>query len=62
MVGNIIVVFAVCGAVFYLYRQWKKTKNSDSPSCAGCDACAPDKTSSRNTILNAMEDSETKEK
>ena len=61
MIGNIIVVFTVCGAIFYLYRQWKKTKNSDSPSCAGCNACAASKKSSRDTILDSMEDAKTKE-
>ncbi len=62
MIGNVIVAFAVCGAFFYLYRQWKKIKNSDSPSCAGCNACQGSKKSNRNTIFNSMENAETKEK
>lgn len=64
MIGNIIVVLAVCGAVFYLYLQWKKIKASDSPSCAGCSACGTNKKDQQNTIFNSMEDAnaDTKEK
>ncbi len=62
MIGNIIVAFAVCGALFYLYRQWKKTKNADTPSCAGCSACASSKKNRSDTIFDSMEDTETKEK
>jgi len=62
MIGNIIVVFAVCSAIFYLYRQWKKTKNADTPSCAGCNVCAGSKKTRSNTIFDSMEDAKTKEK
>ena len=62
MTGNIIVVLAVCCAVFYLFRIWKKTKNSDSPSCAGCDACASNKSHHQNTTLNCIQDADKKEK
>ncbi len=55
MIGNIIVGLAVGGAVYYLYRQWKKTKTSDSPSCAGCSACATNKKHHQTHILNSME-------
>ena len=56
MIGNIIVGLAVGGSLFYLYRQWKKTKASDAPSCAGCSACAINKNHDRTPILNSMED------
>lgn len=62
MIGNVIVGLAVGGAIFYLYRQWKKTKDSDYPSCAGCNACQVTKKDSQNTIFNSMEDADTKEK
>lgn len=61
MTGNIIVVLAVCGAVFYLFRRWKKTKNSDSPSCGGCDACASNKTHHQKTTLESIQDADKKE-
>lgn len=54
MIGNVIVVFAVCGAVFYRYRQWKKIKDSDSPSCGGCGGCQGSKSNSRNTIFKSI--------
>jgi len=60
MIGNIIVALAVCGAIFYLYLQWKKTKDSDSPSCAGCDACQGNKENSGEAIYNSMEHAEKK--
>ncbi|WP_035238534.1 FeoB-associated Cys-rich membrane protein [Desulfobacter vibrioformis] len=62
MIENMIVAAAVCGAVFYLYRQWKKIKNADSPSCAGCNACAGSKKNRSNAIFDSMEEAETKEK
>ena len=62
MIGNIIVVLAVCGAVFYLYRQWKKTNESDSPSCAGCSACRNNTPDHQGTILNCVPDEDKKEK
>ena len=61
MTGNIIVIVAVCAAIFYLYRCWQKTKNSDSPSCAGCGGCCTGEKDTRNTTCNSIGDNETKE-
>ena len=37
---NIIIIPAVVLAVWYLYRRYKKTFDSDSPSCGGgCSGC-----------------------
>ncbi|MCK5165223.1 MAG: FeoB-associated Cys-rich membrane protein [Desulfobacula sp.] len=37
---NIIIILAVVLAVWYLYRRYKKTFNSDNPSCGGgCNGC-----------------------
>ena len=62
MIGNLIVTLAVCLAALYLHRQWKKTRDSDCPSCAGCDACAGGKKHDNNTILDSMKNKNNKEK
>ncbi len=61
MVGNIIVILVVCGAVFYLYRQFRKMGNPDSHSCGGCGGgCQGNENNSRNTIVKTMNDVEEK--
>lgn len=63
MIGNIIVVLAVSGAVFYLYQKLRKAKNSHNHTCSGCGACQSSKNDTPQTIRPSMEQTnESKEK
>lgn len=56
MIGNVIVVLAVCASAFYLYRQWTKARNSDNPSCGGCNACQCNTKNEPTTIFESIEE------